>query len=131
LGALVVPAALAVGLSSCSTVPARAATVNGTAISRSDFERDLKALAANPGLLNLTGGTDVSIDATTARGWLSQIITWKTAEDLLNEQPGLESPTLEHLCQWFAARLAPAFPGLSRIAVSRPTVGESCALNLV
>jgi len=50
---------------------------------------------------------------------------------LLNEQPGLESPTLEHLCQWFAARLAPAFPGLSRIAVSRPTVGESCALNLV
>ena len=64
LGALVVPAALAVGLSSCSTVPARAATVNGTAISRSDFERDLKALAANPGLLNLTGGTDVSIDAT-------------------------------------------------------------------
>ena len=80
-----VPAALAVGLSSCSTVPARAATVNGTAISRSDFQRDLKALAANPGLLNLTGGTDVSIDGPTARSWLSQVITWKTAEDLLSE----------------------------------------------
>jgi hypothetical protein len=84
--ALVVPAALAVAVSSCSTVPARAATVNGTAISRSDFERDLEALAANPGLLNLTGGTDVSIDGTTARGWLSQVITWKTAEDLLSER---------------------------------------------
>ena len=83
--ALAVPAALAVALSSCSTVPARAATVNGTAISRSDFERDLEALAANPGLLNLTGGTDVSIDGPTARSWLSQVITWKTAEDLLSE----------------------------------------------
>jgi len=82
--AFVVPAALAVGLSSCGTVPARAATVNGSTISRADFERDLKALAANPGLLNLTGGTDVSIDGTTARNWLSQVITWKTAEDLLS-----------------------------------------------
>jgi 6-pyruvoyltetrahydropterin/6-carboxytetrahydropterin synthase len=49
---------------------------------------------------------------------------------LLNEKAGLESPTLEHLCLWFAERLTPAFPGLSRIVVSRPTVGESCALNL-
>ena len=72
--ALAVPAALAVAVSSCSTVPARAATVNGTTISRSDFERDLEALAANPGLLNLTGGTDVSIDGPTARSWLSQVI---------------------------------------------------------
>jgi 6-pyruvoyltetrahydropterin/6-carboxytetrahydropterin synthase len=48
----------------------------------------------------------------------------------LNEKPGLESPTLEHLCLWFAQRLASEFPGLSRIVVSRPTVGESCALNL-
>ena len=49
---------------------------------------------------------------------------------LLNEKPGLESPTLEHICLWFAARLKDEFPGLSRIVVSRPTVGESCALNL-
>ncbi|HEV7385044.1 MAG TPA: 6-carboxytetrahydropterin synthase [Phenylobacterium sp.] len=48
----------------------------------------------------------------------------------LNEKPGLESPTLEHLCLWFAERLKADFPGLSRIVVSRPTVGESCALNL-
>jgi len=50
---------------------------------------------------------------------------------LLNEKPGLESPTLEHLCLWFASRLGAEFPGLSRIVVSRPTVGESCALSLV
>ena len=49
---------------------------------------------------------------------------------LLNEKPGLERPTLEHLCLHFAQRLGPAFPGLSRIVVSRPTLGESCALSL-
>lgn len=49
---------------------------------------------------------------------------------LLNEKPGLESPTLEHLCLYFAERLKPVFPGLSRVVVSRPTVGESCALTL-
>ena len=48
----------------------------------------------------------------------------------LNETPGLESPTLEHICLWFATRLCGEFPGLCRIVVSRPTVGESCALNL-
>lgn len=47
---------------------------------------------------------------------------------LLNEKPGLESPTLERLCVYFAARLKPQFPGLSRIVVSRPTSGDSCAL---
>lgn len=47
---------------------------------------------------------------------------------LLNEKPGLESPTLERLCLYFAERLKPTFPGLCRITVSRPTIGESCAL---
>lgn len=49
---------------------------------------------------------------------------------LLNEKPGLESPTLERLCLYFAERLRPRFPALSRIVVSRPTVGERCALEL-
>ena len=48
----------------------------------------------------------------------------------LNEAPGLESPTLERLCLHFAGRLKPQFPGLSRVQVSRPTVGEACALEL-
>ncbi len=48
----------------------------------------------------------------------------------LNEKPGLENPTLERLCLWFAERLKPAFPGLSRVTVSRPTIKESCTLSL-
>ncbi len=49
---------------------------------------------------------------------------------LLNETPGLESPTLEHLCLHFAGRLKDRFPGLCRVTVSRPTVSESCTLSL-
>jgi 6-pyruvoyltetrahydropterin/6-carboxytetrahydropterin synthase len=49
---------------------------------------------------------------------------------LLNETPGLESPTLEALCLHFAARLKGRFPGLARIVVSRPSIGESCALHV-
>jgi len=49
---------------------------------------------------------------------------------LLNEQPGLETPTLERLCLYFAGKLKPAFPALSRIVVSRPSIGESCSLAL-
>jgi 6-pyruvoyltetrahydropterin/6-carboxytetrahydropterin synthase len=49
---------------------------------------------------------------------------------LLNEHPGLDSPTLEHLCLYFAERLKPEYPGLTRISVSRPTVGERCVLEI-
>jgi 6-pyruvoyltetrahydropterin/6-carboxytetrahydropterin synthase len=49
---------------------------------------------------------------------------------MLNEKPGLASPTLENLCLYFAHRLQPLYPGLSRVVVSRPTVGESCTLAL-
>ena len=49
---------------------------------------------------------------------------------LLNETPGLESPTLENLCLFFAAQLKPKFPGLSRVAVGRPTIGELCTMTL-
>ena len=49
---------------------------------------------------------------------------------VLNETPGLEVPTLEQICLYFAGRLKPRFPGLSRISVARPSVGESCTLGL-
>ena len=49
---------------------------------------------------------------------------------LLNEHEGLASPTLEALCLFFASRLGPGFPTLRRVVVSRPSVGESCALAL-
>jgi len=49
---------------------------------------------------------------------------------LLNDTPGLESPTLEALCVYFAGALKPRFATLSRIVVSRPSIGESCALEV-
>jgi 6-pyruvoyltetrahydropterin/6-carboxytetrahydropterin synthase len=49
---------------------------------------------------------------------------------LLNEKSGLESPTLERLCLYFVSRLKPQFPGLCRVMVSRPTIGERCAIEL-
>jgi 6-pyruvoyltetrahydropterin/6-carboxytetrahydropterin synthase len=49
---------------------------------------------------------------------------------LLNDLPGLESPTLEALCVYFADHLKADFPGLTRIVVSRPSIGESCAMEV-
>lgn len=72
-------------------------------------------------------------------GWVADLADLETAlkgvaaeldHGLLNDKPGLERPTLEHICLYFADRLKPRFPGLSRIVVSRPTIGESCALSL-
>ncbi len=49
---------------------------------------------------------------------------------MLNEHAGLESPTLETLCLWFADRLRAEFSGLAHVTLSRPTVGERCELRL-
>jgi 6-pyruvoyltetrahydropterin/6-carboxytetrahydropterin synthase len=72
-------------------------------------------------------------------GWVADLAELDTAlkaaageldHTLLNEHPGLESPTLEALCLYFAGRLRADFPALKRIVVSRPTVGERCALEV-
>jgi 6-pyruvoyltetrahydropterin/6-carboxytetrahydropterin synthase len=49
---------------------------------------------------------------------------------VLNEVEGLDNPTLENICAWAAGRLRVQFPGLVRVTVSRPTLGESCTLQL-
>ena len=49
---------------------------------------------------------------------------------MLNEHPGLELPSLENLCLWFARTLRPDWPGLCRIQVARPTINERCVLTL-
>jgi 6-pyruvoyltetrahydropterin/6-carboxytetrahydropterin synthase len=75
--------------------------------------------------------------ATGPVGWVEDLATLDAAlkataaeldHSLLNDHAGLESPTLEALCLFFASRLRDRFPGLARVVVSRPTVGESCAL---
>ncbi|CAN1547937.1 COG0720 6-pyruvoyl-tetrahydropterin synthase [Caulobacteraceae bacterium] len=74
-----------------------------------------------------------------AEGWVVDLDRLDTAlkaaaseldHGLLNDKPGLDVPTLERLCVYFVDRLRPAFPGLSRIVVSRPTINESCSLAL-
>ena len=75
--------------------------------------------------------------ATAPMAWVADLASLETAlkdvaaeldHSLLNDHPGLENPTLEALCLVFAQRLKPAFPGLSRVTVSRPTLSESCSL---
>ena len=77
--------------------------------------------------------------ATAPVGWVDDLARLDAAlkavageldHSLLNDHAGLESPTLEALCLYFVDRLATNFPAVSRVVVSRPTVGESCALNL-
>lgn len=72
-------------------------------------------------------------------GWVADLDTLDTAlktvaaeldHGLLNDKAGLEVPTLERLCLYFAERLKTRFPGLSRVVLSRPTIGETCALSL-
>jgi len=71
-------------------------------------------------------------------GWVEDLDRLQTAlcaaagtldHTTLNDHPGLESPTLEALCLFFQQRLTLEFPSLFRIAVSRPSVGERCALD--
>jgi 6-pyruvoyltetrahydropterin/6-carboxytetrahydropterin synthase len=76
-------------------------------------------------------------EASGAIGWVADLgeldaalraVAAELDHGLLNDKPGLQSPTLEHICLYVAERLKPAFPGLVRVVVSRPTVNESCAL---
>ena len=45
---------------------------------------------------------------------------------LLNEVPGLETPSLENIASWLWRQLIGEFPGLVRIEVARPSMGERC-----
>lgn len=101
------------------------------------------SLAAGPDGYRRLHGHSFEVQATvrgplTAIGWvtdlgaLDQALKAAAAEldhGLLNEKPGLESPTLERLCLWFADRLRGDFPGLARVTVGRPTIKESCTLT--
>ena len=72
-------------------------------------------------------------------GWVEDLANLKAALDMvrstldhacLNDIEGLQKPSLERLCAWIAAKAQPALPGLSAVEVSRPSLNESCTLNL-
>ncbi|MEL7041008.1 MAG: 6-carboxytetrahydropterin synthase [Pseudomonadota bacterium] len=49
---------------------------------------------------------------------------------LLNEVDGLDVPTLERIAVWVANDLTPKLPGLKRVVLARPSLGERCVLVL-
>ncbi len=78
-------------------------------------------------------------EADPASGWVADLaaldavlreVAGELDHGLLNERPGLETPTLEALCLYFTERLRPRFASLARLTVSRPSLGETCALDL-
>lgn len=86
-----------------------------------EVEATVKGAMAGPvGWVEDLGALEAALDA----------LAHELDHGVLNERPGLESPTLERLCLHFASRLKAEFPRLSRVAVSRPTVGERCVLEL-
>lgn len=48
---------------------------------------------------------------------------------MLNDVPGLDKPSLENLCLWFWARLAPRFPAMARVTIRRDSCGQSCTYH--
>ncbi len=54
----------------------------------------------------------------------------KLDHSLLNEIDGLSVPTLERICLWAAREIGAELPGLSRVTLSRPSLNESCTLEL-
>lgn len=50
--------------------------------------------------------------------------------EMLNDVDGLETPTLENIALWVAARLGPKLNGLSVVTISRPSLNEMCSLRL-
>ena len=59
-----------------------------------------------------------------------QAVAARLDHKLLNEIEGLAVPTLERICLWAAAELRPALPGLARVVISRPSLNETCTLDL-
>jgi 6-pyruvoyltetrahydropterin/6-carboxytetrahydropterin synthase len=76
--------------------------------------------------------------AEASAGWVADLAALDAAlraiageldHGLLNDRPGLEAPTLERLCLYFADRLQPRFQSLARVGVSRPSLGARCVLG--
>lgn len=72
--ALVALAGLGAGVAGCSAVRPVALTVNGHDISQSSVNRELSAIADNPGLRPRISDTDGTIKSSGAAIWLTQVV---------------------------------------------------------
>jgi 6-pyruvoyltetrahydropterin/6-carboxytetrahydropterin synthase len=50
-------------------------------------------------------------------------VTSALDHQMLNEIPGLETPTGEHIARWIWTKLKPGLPDLKEVIVSRETIG--------
>lgn len=57
-------------------------------------------------------------------------VAGKLDHRLLNEIDGLSVPTLERICLWAARELKKDLPGLSRVTLARPSLNETCTLDV-
>ena len=74
-----------------------------------------------------------------ANGWVEDLarlrgvldeIREKLDHAYLNDIEGLQKPSLERLCAWIAAFAQPRLPGLCAVTLARPSLEESCTLEL-
>jgi hypothetical protein len=79
--ALVAVAGLSAGVAGCNTVRPPALTVNGHDISQSSVDRELNAIADNPGLRPSIAATDGTIRADGSAIWLTQIVEQEVVEE--------------------------------------------------
>jgi parvulin-like peptidyl-prolyl isomerase len=77
LAGVVVVAVVAV---SCSSVRSPALTVNGSDISRDSVDRELSAIADNPGLKRQISGTAGSIKSAGSTIWLTHVVTQQVVD---------------------------------------------------
>ncbi len=74
-----------------------------------------------------------------ANGWVEDLARLRAVLDeirgqldhaYLNDIEGLQKPSLERLCAWIAAFAQPKLPGLCVVTVARPSLEESCTLEV-
>jgi parvulin-like peptidyl-prolyl isomerase len=78
--ALAALAALAVGAAGCNTVRPAALTVNGHDVSQSSINRELSAIADNPGLRSRISDTDGTIKSGGSAVWLTQLVAQQVVD---------------------------------------------------
>ncbi len=81
-------------------------------------------------LRGIPGGANGWVADLAAIGAALEALRTELDHACLNEIEGLETPSLERLCAWIAARLAPEFSTLAMVRVLRPSLSEDCLLRL-
>ena len=78
--ALIALAAVGIGATGCSAVRPAALTVNGDDVSQSSVNRELEAIADNPGLRSRLSTTDGTIKSGGTAVWLTQVVASKVVD---------------------------------------------------